>query len=224
MPRRGWRVRPLDEGDLDEYLAVREVLELMAMELAAPHLVEGDLKRMLAGNVVGGHGKEPSLDNDLHRYMIEKAGNSYIRDFFERYGAYYTTVFDFAAPETHIVSGMARQHRAILKALIDRDWPKAREAAREAHPRAGADRQGADAAAQRFAGGERPGQREGHVMTSGRQTVRVIDSHTGGEPTRVVIDGGPTLAAGHSPGGCEPSARATTRSARPSSTSRAART
>jgi DNA-binding GntR family transcriptional regulator len=128
VPRCGWRVRPLDESDLDAYLAVREVLELKALELAAPHLEAAELRRMHDGNVVGGHGKEPRLDNDLHRYMIQKAGNPYIRDFFERYGAYYTTVFDYAAPETHVVSAMAKQHRAILKAMIDRDWEKAREA------------------------------------------------------------------------------------------------
>src|ERR1700689_5239584 len=28
------------------------------------------------------------------------------------------------------------------------------------------------------------------------RTIRVIDSHTGGEPTRLVLDGGPDLGAG----------------------------
>ena len=28
------------------------------------------------------------------------------------------------------------------------------------------------------------------------QSVRVIDSHTGGEPTRLVLDGGPDLGTG----------------------------
>ncbi|WP_422927774.1 4-hydroxyproline epimerase [Singulisphaera sp. PoT] len=31
-------------------------------------------------------------------------------------------------------------------------------------------------------------------MSQNRRIIRVIDSHTGGEPTRVVIEGGPTLA------------------------------
>jgi DNA-binding GntR family transcriptional regulator len=128
VARYGWRVRPLDESDLDAYLDVREMMELKALELAAPHLEEAELRRMLEGNAAGGHGKEPRLNNDLHGYLIDKAGNRYIREFFERHGAYYTTVFDFAAPETHVVSAMARQHRAILKALIGRDWAKAREA------------------------------------------------------------------------------------------------
>src|SRR5262249_15773969 len=33
-------------------------------------------------------------------------------------------------------------------------------------------------------------------MTNGSQRVRVIDSHTGGEPTRLVVNGGPDLGKG----------------------------
>ncbi|TFG36655.1 MAG: hydroxyproline-2-epimerase, partial [Candidatus Aminicenantes bacterium] len=33
-------------------------------------------------------------------------------------------------------------------------------------------------------------------MTSSHHTIRVVDSHTEGEPTRVVIDGGPDLGSG----------------------------
>ena len=32
-------------------------------------------------------------------------------------------------------------------------------------------------------------------MFSQAQKIRVIDSHTGGEPTRIIIDGGPKLEA-----------------------------
>lgn len=124
VPRCGWRVRAFDEADLFAYLEVREVLELKALALAQPYLVEGDLRRMLTGNV--GRTDALRLDNSLHSYLIEKSGNAYLRDFFSRHGAYYTSLLDFAAPETHVVAAMARQHRAILWALIARDWPRAR--------------------------------------------------------------------------------------------------
>jgi DNA-binding GntR family transcriptional regulator len=126
VPRCGWRVRPFDEADLDAYLEVREVMELKALELARHRLVADDLKRMLAANAP--NGRTTRLDNRLHRYLVEKAENGYIRDFFDRHAAYYTTLFDFAAPETHVVAAMARQHRFILCALIDRDWSRARKA------------------------------------------------------------------------------------------------
>jgi DNA-binding GntR family transcriptional regulator len=124
LPRRGWRARPFDVSEMEAYLQVRECLELKALDLAWPHLDPDDLRRMLIGNRPQG----PRLNNDLHGYLIEKAGNRYIREFFERHGIYYTTLFDHAAPELNVVQAMARQHRAILKALLALDRRAARRA------------------------------------------------------------------------------------------------
>jgi DNA-binding GntR family transcriptional regulator len=126
VPRCGWRVRPFDEDDLRSYLVVRETLELKALDLARPRLDEADLRRMLEGNAPDGEASR--LDNDLHAYLISKSGNVYIREFFDRNGAYYGCLFDFAAPETSVVETMAAQHREVLLALIARDWPRARRA------------------------------------------------------------------------------------------------
>ncbi|WP_422927771.1 GntR family transcriptional regulator [Singulisphaera sp. PoT] len=124
VPRCGWRVRAFDADDLRAYLEVRETLELKALELARHRLDPDDLRAMLEGNIADQ--RKPRLENRFHRYLIDKAENPYIREFFDRQGAYYTTLFDFAAPETHVVREMARQHREILQALIDRDWTRAR--------------------------------------------------------------------------------------------------
>src|SRR6185295_11833422 len=51
VPRRGWRVRPFRDEDMAAYLDVREVLELRALDLAAPRLVKEDLERILAMNL-----------------------------------------------------------------------------------------------------------------------------------------------------------------------------
>jgi DNA-binding GntR family transcriptional regulator len=124
LPRRGWRVRAFDEADLRAYLAARECLELKALDLAMPQLDRADLEAMLHGNEPGAEG--PRLDNQLHRHLVEKAGNPYIRDFFERHGLYFTTLLDFAAPEAAAVARMAGQHRAILVALLAGDRRAAR--------------------------------------------------------------------------------------------------
>jgi DNA-binding GntR family transcriptional regulator len=121
VPRKGWRVRPLRGGELDAYLEIRETLELKALDLARPRLAKADLERMLAGN-------EDGLDNDLHRYLVEKSQNRYIRDFFDRHGAYFTTLFDTAATGAAMASEMAGQHRRILQALLRRNWDAARQA------------------------------------------------------------------------------------------------
>lgn len=124
LPRRGWRVRAFDARDLEDYLEIREALELKALDLARDRLDPADLGRMLEGNQRDSGG----LDNDLHWYLVERSGNTYIREFFEVHGLYYRLLFDYAAPEARVVRAMARQHREILQALMDRDWPGARRA------------------------------------------------------------------------------------------------
>jgi DNA-binding GntR family transcriptional regulator len=128
LPRRGWRVHPFDEAEMIAYLQVRESLELKALELARLRLDPAKLQRMLKGNRPRHASDSAQLDNDLHRYLIQQAGNRFIRDFFDRHGIYYATLFQFAAPEANVVKAMARQHRAILKALLAKDWRKARQA------------------------------------------------------------------------------------------------
>ncbi len=130
MPRCGWRVRAFSAVDLAAYLEARETLELKALDLARPRLVSEDLERMLSGNLPARR-HEPRLDNRLHAYLIEKSENRYLADFFERHGVYYTTLLDHAAPAAKVVDEMARQHRAILRALLDKDWPRARRALRQ---------------------------------------------------------------------------------------------
>jgi DNA-binding GntR family transcriptional regulator len=69
-----------------------------------------------------------ALNNNLHSYWIKLSGNRYIIDFFERQGLYYRTLFDYAAPEAHVVDEMAAQHREILEALIEERWRDAKKA------------------------------------------------------------------------------------------------
>jgi len=141
VPRRGWRVRPFEPDDLADYIEVRVILELKAMDLARPRIDVNLLKEMLRGNTRGADVAKASadaqsvaphpLDNRLHEYFIDTAGNRYIRDFFERHGDYYNQVFDLAAPELQVVQAMAEQHRRILRAAIDDQWLEAKAAMAE---------------------------------------------------------------------------------------------
>jgi DNA-binding GntR family transcriptional regulator len=128
IPRRGWRVRVFDEKDMVAYLEARESLERTALMLAQPHLRTADLEAMLAGNTPVAPAEAPQMNNDLHAYLIEKSGNPYIQDFFARHGRYWAALFDFAAPETHVLRDVADQHRTILSALLRHDWAGADQA------------------------------------------------------------------------------------------------
>jgi DNA-binding GntR family transcriptional regulator len=128
VPRRGWLVRPFREADLDAYLEVREVLEFRALDLAAGRLEPAGLRELLEHNVPGDGRRPTRFDNGLHRYWVDRAGNRYIQDFFDRHGAYFAALLDYAAIGEPLLSEMACQHRAILDALLRKKWRQARDA------------------------------------------------------------------------------------------------
>lgn len=129
IPRSGWRVRPFREKRLLSYSGVREVLEVEAMGLAWPHLVDADLQAMYDGNVLPkSEGEGPIIDNSLHDYLIDKADNEYIRDFFDRYVPLFLPFFHWEGMDRLAAIDTVRQHRAILAALLKRDRRAARKA------------------------------------------------------------------------------------------------
>jgi DNA-binding GntR family transcriptional regulator len=128
VPRCGWRVRPFREADLDAYLEVREVLESRALDLARPRLERADLEALLECNRPGDGTAPTRFDNGLHRYWIARSQNRYIQDFFDRHGAYYAALLDYAAIGEPLLAELALQHRAILECLLRKQWRPARSA------------------------------------------------------------------------------------------------
>ena len=123
LPRRGWRLRPLRREDLDAYIEFRVAAERTALELGKHRLEETDLRTMLAANRLPKKATEqPRPDGRLHAYLVEKSGNPYIADFFARHGKYYETLFAWEALDRAAALQAIRHHRAILEALIARDW------------------------------------------------------------------------------------------------------
>ena len=134
VPRCGWKVRSYREKDMFDYLEIREILEVKALQLARSKLSEEDLQNILDGNISGNNESDSAINNDLHDYWISRCDNVYIKEFFERNGAFYTALFDFASLDSTTMSNMAQEHRDILESLIAKDW-KAAEAALVKHIR-----------------------------------------------------------------------------------------
>jgi DNA-binding GntR family transcriptional regulator len=128
VPRRGWRVRPFRDEDLDAYLDVRELLELRALELAWPRLVTADLEDLLERNRPADADSSARLDNGLHRYWVDRSGNRYVQDFFDRHGAYYAVLYAHAVVGQKLIDTLAAQHRAILQPLLQRKLKQAQSA------------------------------------------------------------------------------------------------
>lgn len=128
VPRCGWKVRTFREKDMLDYLETREMLEIKALKLARPSFVKEELQRLLDGNITGEKQGDAELDNDLHAYWINRCGNWYIQDFFNRHGTFFTALFDFAALGEEIKAEMAQEHRDILECLLVENWQGAEKA------------------------------------------------------------------------------------------------
>ncbi|WP_193192617.1 GntR family transcriptional regulator [Microbulbifer taiwanensis] len=128
VPRCGWRVRAFSEQDMHDYLDIREMLELKALDLARKHFDEDELREMLKTNRPARGSDQSRLDFDLHDYWIERCGNRYIREFFARYSPFYNALFNYAVIDEKVKREMAQEHCEIIECLLERDWKGARQA------------------------------------------------------------------------------------------------
>src|SRR5262245_5139350 len=126
LPRRGWQLRPFRQEDLDAYIGMRVTLEVMALDLAWPRLVDEELQAIHDRNLLPETPNDrPIVDNSLHAYLIEKSKNRFIADFFDRHGAYYNVLFAYESLDRAALIQAVRQNREILEALLRRDRPSA---------------------------------------------------------------------------------------------------
>jgi DNA-binding GntR family transcriptional regulator len=128
IPRRGWRLRPFQQQDLQDYIEVREMLEVRALELAWPKLDPRVLQRILDANVLPTSPDEPlRSDDSLHDYLVTTANNAYIRDFFQRHRPYFVQLFHCEGSNNRATAiESIRQHREILTAMLAQNWATAR--------------------------------------------------------------------------------------------------
>jgi DNA-binding FadR family transcriptional regulator len=106
-------------------------MELKALELARKYLEPGILENMLKENIAEKDKGKLKVDNSLHNYLINQSGNRYIKDFFEHYGKYYEILFMCEDADLPSAAMAVRQHRKIIKALLNRDWRAAKNALSE---------------------------------------------------------------------------------------------
>ena len=129
VPRRGWRVRPFRSQQLEEFTQVRKVLEMEALRLAWRKLVDADLQEIRDGNVLPESDDDaPKINDGIHRYLIEKAGNQYIADFMERHMPFFYVLFTWEGSDRQAAIDTVLSHWAVLDALLARDRRAARKA------------------------------------------------------------------------------------------------
>jgi len=129
VPRCGWRLRPFRREDLESFNQIRVALELKALELARFKLVPLDLQRIFDANFLPESVEEkPRIDDSLHAYWIDAAGNPFIQDFFRKKAPYFRLLFLWEGRDPQACRQTVIQHREILGALLERQWRKAEKA------------------------------------------------------------------------------------------------
>ena len=127
VPRRGWRVKPFSQEDMDAFIEVREVMELKALDLAKAKLPSPESQRKLRqikenNQLANGKKGQAKIDNSLHAYFIDLAANPYINDFFNRHGRYFTILFNWEGENEKAAAEAVSQHHEIIDALLAQNW------------------------------------------------------------------------------------------------------
>jgi len=122
VPRRGWRVHPVRLQDVEAFLAVREAMELLALDAARSRIRRSDVMELLEGE------QHHALNDATHRYFIDRSHNRYIAAFFNQFVTrFYTKLLYYAAPEAEVVAEMTSEHVSFLQAILDGEWAGARD-------------------------------------------------------------------------------------------------
>ena len=132
VPRRGWRVKPFSQEDMDAFIEVREVMELKALDLAKAKLPSPESQRKLRqikenNQLANGKNGQAKIDNSLHAYFIDLAANPYINDFFNRHGRYFTILFNWEGENEKAAAEAVSQHHEIIDALLAQNWSLAKK-------------------------------------------------------------------------------------------------
>ena len=132
VPRRGWRVKPFRQEDMDAFIEVREVMEFKALDLAKAKLFSSEsqmkLRQIKENNQLAkGKKDQAKIDNSIHAYLIDLAANPYINDFFNRHGRYFTILFNWEGENEKAAAEAVTQHHAIIDALLAQNWSLAKK-------------------------------------------------------------------------------------------------
>ena len=132
VPRRGWRVKPFRQEDMDAFIEVREVMEFKALDLAKAKLSSPESQRKLRqikenNQLAKGKKDQAKIDNSIHAYLIDLAANPYINDFFNRHGRYFTILFNWEGENEKAAAEAVSQHHEIIDALLAQNWSLAKK-------------------------------------------------------------------------------------------------
>ena len=138
QPRRGTYVTEVDAAEIVHITEVRAELESYAAELAARRMDAGTLRAAEALlEQIEAPGREDeqealmALDERIHSFIWEASGNPYLIDTLERYFSLSLRIWYVVLDRVPGLGHAVHDQAALLRAVTERDAPRARRIMRE---------------------------------------------------------------------------------------------
>ncbi len=122
VPKKGAFIRTLSHDEVRDLYEVREVLEALAVRLAAPSVDRGDLAgfdhrfRALKG-ARATYADVRVLGEEFHRYLIKSSGNAKLAEVLDQIRERIWSVWTMSIVAPRRVQAIVREHLAIIAAL-----------------------------------------------------------------------------------------------------------
>jgi DNA-binding GntR family transcriptional regulator len=141
QPRRGTFVTDVDAADIVHITEVRAELEGYAAELAARRMdreAREEARALLEEIERPGPGRDDEdadalmgVDQRIHRFIWKASSNAYLAETLERYFSLSLRIWYLVLDRVPGLGHAVHDQAELLNALLDRDGPRARSAARE---------------------------------------------------------------------------------------------
>lgn len=124
VPKKGAFVRTLSHDEIRDLYAVREVLEALAVRLAAPRLDQEELeafehrfRELAARGAALAYTEVRPLGEEFHGYLLKQADNTRLVQVLDEMREQVRPVWTMAIVAPRRVQALVREHLAIIEAL-----------------------------------------------------------------------------------------------------------
>ena len=132
VPKKGAFVRALSHDDVRELYQLREVLEALAVRLAAPRLDRGELagfavrfRALKARGAKAAYTEVRALGEEFHGFLVKHAGNARLVEAVDQIREQVRAVWTMSMLAPRRVQGLVHEHLSLIDALERADVRRA---------------------------------------------------------------------------------------------------
>jgi DNA-binding GntR family transcriptional regulator len=132
VPKKGAFVRTISPEDVRELYQIREVLEALAVRLAAPRIDRDELagfdarfRELARKGARASYADVQALGEEFHGFLLKRAGNARLLEALEQIREHIRSVWSLSIMAPRRIQGLVREHLSIIDALRRADGRRA---------------------------------------------------------------------------------------------------